>query len=255
MCCSFSVFSQKQARANDVILLKNGDSLSGEIIQYVQGDQLTLRLADGSELNINDSEIKRIQQGTGPVKEEISAEELDKVATKVYIQPKTEGRYSITQLSFAFGNSEDDGLALGAGFSTILGYQFSPRFGAGLGIGLDNYARRGETVYPVFVDLRSYFPSKKKPWAYYASVNAGYGFAFKKESANIKEAEGGYMVYPAVGYRTSTKEGIDVNFDIGVKIQKASFTRQLFNGDNEVRDLVFQRFNIRVGVGLWKKQG
>ena len=122
-----------------------------------------------------------------------------------------------------------------------------------MGVGLDNYARRGETIYPVFLDVRGYLPIFKKENAYYYAVNIGYGFAFPRENISINDAEGGVLVHGAVGYRTTTQEGVDINIDIGAKFQEASFSRDLFNGDVEIRDLVFQRLAIRVGIALWNK--
>ena len=132
-----------------------------------------------------------------------------------------------------------------------MGYQFGPLLGIGVGAGLDNYARRGETIYPVFLDLRAYLPFTPKPNHYYIALNGGYGFAFAREKIGINEADGGYMVHGAIGYRTTTREGVDVNIDAGAKFQKAGFSRDLFNGDIEVRNLVFKRFTVRVGIALW----
>ena len=227
--------------------------MTGEIIQYIQDEKLILRLADGSQINILPEEIQQIiQELPDDNIDEIPAEGF-KPKAKLFIPPKTEGLYNITQLSFAMGSGSEPGLALGSGISTIGGYQIKPFLGVGLGIGLDNYARRGETIYPVFVDIRSYLPFTKKPNAYYVAVDGGYGFAFARESIGITSAEGGYMAHLAIGYRTTTRERVDVNIDMGVKFQEASFSRDLPNGDIEVRELTFQRFTVRVGITLWGK--
>ena len=253
ICIACSVFAQK-TQTSDVIILKNGDRLSGQLLQYKQNEEAILKLADGTEITIKDNEIERIIQEVVTDEKNHKASESLEPEPKVYIKPKSKGMYNITQLSFAMGSGNEEGLALGAGISTILGYQIKPMVGIGLGIGLDNYARRGETIYPVFVDVRSYLPFSKKPYAYYIALNGGYGFAFARESIGINAAEGGYMAHAAIGYRTTTKEGVDVNLDIGAKFQKANFSRDLFNGDIEVRNLTFQRLVVRVGIALWSKK-
>ncbi len=253
ICLACSIFAQNTTQTSDVIILKNGDRLSGQLIKYQQNEKAILMLADGSKITIVDEEIDRIIQEVVD-EEEKPVKEVFEPKPKIYVKPKSKGLYSITQLSFAMGSGNDDGLALGAGISTILGYQIKPMFGIGVGVGLDNYARRGETIYPVFVDIRSYLPFTKKPNAYYIALNGGYGFAFARESIGINDAEGGYMFHGALGYRTTTKEGVDVNIDMGAKFQKAVFSRDLFNGDIEVRSLVFQRFVVRVGIALWAKK-
>ncbi len=251
MCLSLAATAQN--KSSDIVILNNGDRMVGEIIKYEQDHKLILRQADGNEIEILAEDIKRITQEVyGEIITESSGPYPPKEKTNV--KPRTKGRYVISQLAFAMGRNPEDGVSLGAGLSVIYGYQFKPALGMGIGLGLDNYARRGETIYPIFVDIRSYLPIKKKPGAYYVVLNGGYGFAFKRESIGIKGAEGGYMLYPAIGYRTTTREGVDVNIDAGIKWQKASFTRDLFTGDIEVRDLTFQRFTVRVGITLWGKR-
>lgn len=233
--------------------MNNGDRFVGEITKYVQGEQVDILLKDGSTLSLKETDIKKIMQETGGAVEREEIESF-KPEKKVWRKPQTKGIYNITQLSFALGEGDNNGLALGAGISSIIGRQFSPALGVGLGLGLDNYARRGETIYPVFLDLRTYLPFSKKPHAYYLALNGGYGFAFTREGIGINEAEGGYMGQVAIGYRSATQEGVDVNVDIGTKFQEARFSRDLFNGDVEVRDLVFQRIVVRIGITLWGKK-
>ncbi|MEZ4957516.1 MAG: hypothetical protein R2825_28415 [Saprospiraceae bacterium] len=251
---AFNTFAQKNNKTSDIVLLKNGDRLSGEITEYIQGEKLILKRSDDTEITILAEEIQQIIQELADENENALPAEDFKPKSNAYIKPKTNGLYNITQLSFAMGSGSEPGLALGAGISTIVGYQLKPILGLGLGIGLDNYARRGETIYPVFVDVRSYLPISKKPHSYYISLAGGYGFAFARESIGINSAKGGYMAHAAIGYRTTTKEGVDVNVDIGVKNQKATFSRDLFNGDIERRDLTFQRLIVRVGIALWSKK-
>jgi hypothetical protein len=60
------------------------------------------------------------------------------------------------------------------------------------------------------------------------------------------------MVHPVVGFRTTTKEGTDVNLDLGYKFQRAFFVRELYNGDIEERTVQYRRLTIRIGLSLWK---
>lgn len=243
-----SASAQNKKKTVDVVYLKDGTSHTGEIIIYEQGQELVLETQDGERITISDGDILRIVQGT--TVEEVS--EAKAPTEPVTYEARTSGVYNNTMLSFALGKGDGDALALGAGISTVVGYQIKPALGIGLGIGLDNYARRGETIYPVFAEVRAFLPSKKKPHTYHVSLAGGYGFAFARERIGVREAKGGYMIHPTIGYRTPTREGVDVNIDIGAKFQKAEFQKDLFNGDIRVRDLVFQRLTIRVGLTLWK---
>ena len=254
LCTAFCAVAQKHSQTKDVIVMKNGDRLTGEITHYAQGEKVILKRADGTELTIIEEEIEQIIQEVQDDSPNVFERESYVPEPKIYIEPTVKGLYSITQLSFAMGSGNEDGLALGAGISTIVGFQIKPLVGIGVGAGLDNYARRGETIYPIFLDLRAYLPISKKPYHYYVVLNGGYGFAFARENIGINEATGGYLMQGAVGYRTTTREGVDVNIDAGVKFQEAGFSRDLFNGDIEVRELVFKRFTVRVGIALWGKK-
>jgi hypothetical protein len=247
---AFTVSTYAQKKAEDVVFMKNGDSYQGQIIRYQQGETLMFRQTDGTELELNDKDIRKIVQGT---EYEAVAEGPQAAAASKNTSTslRTKGLYNTTTLLFALGSSDANGVSLGAGLGNVTGYMLAPWLGVGLGIGVDNYARRGETVYPVFGELRSYLPSKKTR-GFYIALAGGYGLAFERESLDIVEAKGGPMIYPAFGMRLSSIEGLDVNIDFGFKYQEASFTRELFGGDVELRNLTYQRLVLRAGLTLWK---
>lgn len=240
-------FGQKQTL--DKVTMKNGQVLLGNIKHYEPGKTLELEQADGSVLELQDAEISQIQQGVETKKTEPSKLETMKIPVT-----KKQGLYTNSMLSFAAGGSDSggEGLSLGAGFSQVVGYHFQPSLGLGFGIGVDNYARRGETVYPVFAELHSFLPSRKKTGNFYGLLDVGYAIGFPRDHLDITKAEGGLMGYAALGYRAATVEGLDINVDLGFKFQRAHFERSLYNGDLEVRDVDFRRLVIRVGLGLWK---
>lgn len=244
----FSGFCETMAQSGttDVIYLKNGSAKKGQIVSIVQGEKIILQTTEGELLEIPESEVGRIMQGLPD-----SQAQTEKPAK--LLKPRHHGLYNTTMLSFAMGaGPEGTGIALGAGASNVLGYQFSRALGVGVGFGVDNYARRGETIFPVFLELKSYFPSEKTTGGYYFSAAGGWGLAFNREELGIKEANGGYMVLPSVGYRALTNEGLDINIDLGIKVQKADFVRLRFNGDVEERDVLYRRLAIRVGLSFWK---
>ena len=241
--------AQAQQPMVDIIFLKNGDQVAGEITHYEQGKKVVLRRTDGVEVEFNDADILKIMQGVHKTAENVAPVAKQTEAFTL----KTSGVYNNTNVAFGLGDGGNgNGLAISAGLHNVIGYQLSPAFGAGIGFGLDSYSRRGETVFPVYADLRSYLPHKKKPLSYYIGASAGWGFAFKRDKLDISDAKGGWMAHGFIGYRTATKEGTDVTMDVGLKFQKAFFAHDLSNGDVEERDLVFRRFTVRIGLSLWK---
>ncbi|MEK7253848.1 MAG: hypothetical protein AAB316_03830 [Bacteroidota bacterium] len=240
-----------QVKDYDLVLLKTGDSYIGDIIHYEQGGVLVLRQKDGVEIEVRDEDIRKVFQAA-PVRKVKAAEFKTQVKTqKPAVKPRMIGVYNSTYLAFAFGGSEND-LALGAGLHNVFGKQWKPWFGTGIGVGIDSYARRGETIFPAFLEIRSFLPSKKPTGGYYLTLSGGYGFAFTRKKLDITEAEGGWMSHAALGYRTATADGTDVYVDLGVKFQKAEFARSLSNGDTEYKDVLYRRLTFRVGLTLWK---
>lgn len=242
-----TVFGQNDdsAKVMDEIHLKNGSVFRGEIVEYKRGKMLKIRLQNGQELELADDEIKQIVQGL-----EIAEGAEMPVREKKPVVLKTEGMYNTTYTSFASGKNRFDQFTLGAGVHNVTGFHWKPFLGIGLGLGIDNYSRRGETIVPIYTELK-FVPLKSKK-ELYLSTAVGYGFAFKREQFGIIEAKGGYMVHPAIGYRAGTSDGTNVTVDIGLKLQDAFFKERLPTNDLESRDLLFKRVVIRVGLTLWK---
>lgn len=235
-----------QQQTVDMVTMKNGKVFTGKIKHYEPGKTLELQQADGSSVELSDEEIAKIQQGM-----EVNDKSLAKNETLEVPKAKTLGFYTTSMLSFAAGENEDE-LSLGAGFSQVFGYHVQPALGFGFGFGVDNYSRRGETVYPIFAELRTFLPSEKQTGNFYGLVDGGYAIGFPRDHLDIIKAQGGLMGHAALGYRAATVEGLDIYVDLGVKYQQAHFERSLYNGDLEVRDVDFRRLVIRVGLGFWK---
>ncbi len=240
----FSAFAQ--SASIDIVTMKDGKVLQGQIKEYVPGKTLRFQTEEGQELTLSDAEVAKIQQGV-----ELGTQEATR-KTDELPTARTRGLYANSMLSFAVGNTDDEGISLGAGFSQVLGKQFRDLLGLGVGAGIDNYSRRGETVYPLFGEVRLMFPSNKQSGGFYALAGGGYSLAFSRKSLDIKKADGGPMGYAAIGYRAATVEGVDIYMDLGARFQQAYFERSLYNGDLEVRNIDFRRVVIRVGIGLWK---
>jgi len=261
--CFLSLFCFSQNGKLDEVHLKNGSILKGEILQYNQGQNLSLKIGNEQIMVIQEANIEKIIQGDVNVEEADIQDEVGEEEDILAIEPiekvpfeyKMAGWYNTTSIAFYAGNdgSDADGngnFKLGSGLHNVVGKQIKPFLGIGLGIGLDNYSRRGETILPLFVEARGYpIPNVKQ---LYYTLAVGYGFAFKRKSFGITAAEGGYLVSPAIGIRLGTPDGTNVNIDLGYRIQKAFFREQLINGDVDERNIVFNRLALRIGLTLWK---
>jgi len=235
----------------DVVYLKDGSVLKGLIVNYEQGATLIFKLQNGEEIVIIDTEIARIVQDVREPKSD-SYDEL--MNGKVKAKPKEQvyefrerGFYNAMMLG-SLNTRAGNEFKMGVSFHNVSGFQFSRWLGIGLGVGIETYGTDDdEVIYPVFAEFRGYFNKKIK--APYYTLGAGYGFMATNEKEFITEARGGWMLHPAIGLRFSGKKRNNLTADIGYKFQKAYFRRDFtFNGDIEIRDVLYQRLIIRVGL-------
>lgn len=237
---SFLLQAQEQRIHYDVVYLKNGSEFRGELLEY-QPDYVKLKALGGRELTFQQKQIKKI------VQEPIRSNWKER---KPY-EFKERGIYKAVLGSANFGTFawNDDG-ANGLGFKGIVGYQWNRWIGAGIGIGIENYyLNQGETVYPIFAEIRGYL--RKQNVSPYYSFSGGYSFTIKNEEAGITDASGGYLLHPALGIRFGGSANANFTVDAGLQFQKASFTRA-FNGWNgpetSEHRMLYQRLAIRLGM-------
>ena len=246
----------------DVIRLTNGSIFKGNIIESIEGEYYELQLAGGDVIRFDWEEIASIVQEEDRVvyyeqpdpfsKQRSKAEFKEKWREKrlekrnVYAF-KERGFYNIIFFSSTSGEQSGQ-FQFGLGLQNILGYKFKRPFGLGIGIGADTYSfRTGETIYPLYAEARGYL--KEDINSFYYSMALGYGFAFKNKEEEIVKAQGGYMIHPSFGMRFGASADTNLLLDFGLKFQKANFTREfLFTGEREIKDVLYQRFTVRLGL-------
>lgn len=268
--CLFSLLfvavmaQQQKVAQTHTITLKDGTVYQGVIKQYIEGEKLLLQLGPNIIKTIKDKDIKKLVQdgaaSPNPQSESIALSTPDKM-----YQFQEKGLYfeSNAQLmlgSSAFFNLPQNGKRVnkidpGIGAQLIGGYQINRFIGVGAGVGLDYYyLNSGETLLPVFADVRGYLLKSNVSPMY--KLQAGYGFAFTDEDRNMLDAEGGFMWYPALGVRFGASESANFMLDFGVKVQKANYIFQASNAQTwwnirDVRvqnDMIYRRFVVRTAI-------
>jgi len=126
--------------------------------------------------------------------------------------------------------------------AVMSGYQFTPNFSAGIGIGFTPYDDPLSLI-PLFVDLKYKFLNTGI--APFAFLRSGYGFSIKTESEpRIDNHSGGFTINPGTGIHFPLGDKAGLSLNIGFNIDKASFEQQLFNGGTLRRDLTYKRLNF-----------
>lgn len=235
----------------ETVYLNDGQVKVGRIGSYSKGGQLQMYDQAGNEFIFEDKDIRRIVQ------------DVDRQTLKRYLRqrrrmlrpfnyafPETGPYYEVSLSTFTSDTEIDQPDQTAVGVHFALGKQWNRLLGTGVGIGLDGYNSfgSGTTLLPTYIQLRGYF--QKKWQSPFYSLNAGYAFALGGDTEAFQiDAEGGWMVHPAVGWRFGASAKSNFTLDLGVKYQGAYIQRiSNFNGDLEIRDILYRRLTLRFGL-------
>jgi len=184
-----SLGASAQKGWQDVVYLKNGSIIRGMLIEQVPGVSLKIETADKSLFVYNMDEVAKI------TKEVIVREGLPNKGV-----PK--GYEGMVQLGY--GVQLEQYGADRAKLNIVNGYRFSPRFVAGLGLGLRQYIGPGRStlLLPVFLHLRTNILNRRvSPY-----LSADIGTSFNASDDFTTEGlilNGGIGVSLRLGQRTA----------------------------------------------------
>lgn len=202
--------AQNRVYEEDVLYLKNGSVLRGEIIEYEVKDYVKIRLREGTVFSYKTSEIEKITR-------EASKFTQLKLRYRPGLTPirYMEEKKFYPHISYAFTFNETGDRIL-TNFSTHLRtlYNFDRRFQAGLGTGFDFY--EGGLVIPAFVEIQGDI-LKTRATPFYL-LQGGYGFGTGGTRDHIV-FDGGLMAHAALGLHWYTANRRSYYVSLGFKIQ------------------------------------
>jgi len=221
----------------DIIYLKNGSVINGEIISLLPSGQVKIRTKDNSLWVFESSQIDSISR-TGKVAGQIRS-----------------GYINTTEAGILAGNS-DNKYAAPFTIMNINGWQFKNRFSVGAGAGIEFFS---ETYLPVVADFRYYL--KRQGVNPFFGIQGGYNFALDKPdmqyvydySSNLirppgntleMKAKGGLLINPSVGICTSLNENLGLAFSAGYRIMRHRYIRE----DDYKFDIDYNRLSIKIGL-------
>ena len=228
-------FAQKGKR--DVIYLKNGSIINGQIISSLPSGQVKIKTKDNSLWVFEAAQIDSISKKTA---------KFNQIHT---------GYFNLTEAGVLVGNSNNK-YATPFSLMNISGWQFENRFSIGAGAGIEFYS---ETYLPVVADFRYYL--KRQGVNPFFGLQGGYSFALDKPDKqyvygntllwNIPngstldvKAKGGFLLNPFVGFSTSLNENMALTFSAGYRIMRQRYTRE----DNYLIDIDYNRLSLKIGL-------
>lgn len=244
-----------QQSSQDVIYLKDGTAYWGTIIDEGMSSRILIRLSGGNVVVVEGRDVERIERGQKGKPQPAAKKKAPAPKQKKAKSPKGPKDYALQEKGIyhtmsigALMGREENSNPVGLAIHHTTGYMFNRQLGLGLGIGFDHYATGGtESVLPVFGEVRGYL-SKKKIAPFYA-INGGYGFALRRLRKDVEEAEGGWVIHPALGLRIGADRQKNAFIDIGYRFQRATYTTIFpFSGDVQVKDYQYRRLTLRFGM-------
>lgn len=220
--------SSIQAQSEDQkvkLTLINGHELTGQLVEYLPDDKITIMIGDGQEITFDMDKLKSVK--------------MTDVVTKKPYEFREKGWYNRTSISALTGES-----ATGFSLNHTVSYQFDRRLSVGIGGGVDNYYKQdGYNIIPVFIEAKSFLLARNE--SPFVAIRGGYAFASNDEEIGQITADGGWMINPTVGYRLSGGDFM-VDLFIGVKIQKSDY--EYLSGETRVTDDIrYKRLDVGMG--------
>jgi len=228
-------FARKGKR--DVIYLKNGSVINGQIISSLPSGQVKIKTKDNSFWVFEASQIDSISK-----------------VNSTFNQFRT-GYFNLTEAGILSGNSNNK-YATPFSLMNISGWQFKNHFSVGAGAGVEFFS---ETYLPVVADFRYYLNNQGiRP---FFGLQGGYSFALDKpdkqyvyQNYNLWQgstastldirAKGGFLLNPFVGFCTPLSENLSITFSAGYRIMRQRYSRE----DNYLVDIDYNRLSLKIGL-------
>ncbi|MBK7173305.1 MAG: hypothetical protein IPH84_08725 [Bacteroidales bacterium] len=212
-----------QAEGNDIVYLKNGSILYGEVTDMPETNSIKVKIIGNNQLVFPRTEILKIEKTGKP--------------SKLPIQ-------LVTEISFLGGSNNS------AGFTIASAYKFCSWGSAGVGTGVEFFEYQ---VLPVYGDFRyKIFRGNFSPYLF---GRFGYSFPLSKAQVNDYshvEYKGGILAAAGGGIQKSISEHISLIFAVGYRYQKlrtVTTYQYWYSGNNSQIDERIDGLN-RITVSL-----
>ena len=170
----FLAAAQITTSAKEVVYLKNGSIIKGDIVEIIPNKTLTVETADGSTFVCNYDDIDKIAREKSENNEVIAKKSEDN-----NLSPLVRGYSGQISSATLIGENE----TIGLDFSAIHGFRFNPKLFIGLGSGIRYCINdwKDMITIPVFANFRYDILNRKiSP---FIALNSGAAF-------NIGDSEG-----------------------------------------------------------------
>lgn len=204
-------FTLSAQSLSQVVHLKNGNMIRGEIVEMIPDESLTIRSGDGKLYTYQMSEVTSIKQNTSSISK-LDNDPIygDAVNSTSPLRRKTtfrtfiEAGYSVNVRKVKEYENKTDYNRFELSFT--LGNQFNDLFYLGIGSGVSYFPHYSKISYPVFFNPRFNINSRSDP-SFLIDLKVGYALG--------QQDTRGFYAFSGVGLRFAPASSARVNVLLG----------------------------------------
>jgi hypothetical protein len=216
----------------DVVYLKNGSIIRGELQEEPAGGQVKIETLGRNLFVFTAAEVEKV------------ARELVRPAFKY---PYTTGYLNMTEGGLSVGNGyrQNAGRNVDITLQTFNGYQFASYLALGLTAGVDGYS--GITLMPLGLGLRGdLVKSRVRP---YYSLDAGYALDWIHNPRLAGNRQGGIFWSPGLGIKFNSRKTHAFLMSLAYRHQRSTLENDFGNGTS-ITENKFKRVLFRIGFSF-----
>ena len=223
----FPMILLAQTEIEEVVTLKNGGVLRGEIIEMHENDHLKIEVTGQNVIVVMIDDVESNSSS------EISVQRLYEVTGYM-------NRTGFEVLHSYSGNT--------LRFTMVNGYRFNSQFSAGIGFGITPY-NDPLTLVPVFLDFNMRFlKGNSSPYLF---LRTGYNFSVHyDDDVELQDHKGGLMFNTGVGLHFIRSSGVGLYFQAGYNIDNSYYEFEGWWPQTVENDLSFRRVSIGMGLSF-----
>lgn len=218
-----------QTKSEDVIYLKNGSILRGEILERTDSQTIKIETVGRNVIVVMRQNVQRIGR-----------EEIPDPDPQYY---KETGYVNNTGIDILTG-----GGATSVGFRMVNGYRFNPQLSAGLGIGFVLYDDP-QNLVPIYLDLK--YKLKRANTTPFVFFKTGFSFSvMSDDDLEVVDHDGGFMFSPGVGIQFETSENFGLYFTAGYNLDNSKYELEQWNDDIIETEINYRRLVLGFGFSF-----
>lgn len=224
----FCTVVQAQGKIQDVLHLKNGSIIRGQIQENSDPNKVSIITADQSLWVFEKTEIKKTTSEKKPT-----------------LVPTAEGYYGVFDLGLYNGRDQWSSRLYPA-LHLVNGYQFNEKVAAGIGVGIETYGNMGYA--PLFAEGR-YFLLHKKTTPFLAG-RAGWALPIGNQFVDGEPVyRGGLLLGGVIGFRRYLKQNFGFQVAAGYSHQQTKQTSNWWWPDSKsISYSRYHNFEVRIGI-------